>query len=70
MASAIPTKKAFKSGEVIMRQGDPGESAYIIESGLELLLGLDVNYFISHFVAKIYGEKKVYYMCIIFFCFF
>jgi CRP-like cAMP-binding protein len=39
MASAIPTKKAFKSGEVIMRQGDPGESAYIIESGrVEILV--------------------------------
>ncbi|MCE7887241.1 MAG: EAL domain-containing protein [Alphaproteobacteria bacterium PRO2] len=39
MASAIPTKKTFKSGEVIMRQGDPGESAYIIESGrVEILV--------------------------------
>lgn len=39
MASGIQTKKAFKTGEVIMRQGDPGESAYIIESGrVEILV--------------------------------
>lgn len=39
MASAIQTKKTFKTGEVIMRQGDPGESAYIIESGrVEILV--------------------------------
>lgn len=27
------TQKTFKAGEIIMRQGDKGESAYIIESG-------------------------------------
>jgi diguanylate cyclase len=27
------TQKSFKSGEIIMRQGEPGETAYIIESG-------------------------------------
>jgi EAL domain-containing protein (putative c-di-GMP-specific phosphodiesterase class I)/CRP-like cAMP-binding protein len=27
------TQKTFKTGEIIMRQGEPGETAYIIESG-------------------------------------
>lgn len=33
------TKKTFVSGEIIMRQGEPGESAYIIENGrVEIVL--------------------------------
>jgi EAL domain-containing protein (putative c-di-GMP-specific phosphodiesterase class I) len=31
--TAANSKKSYKIGEVIMRQGEPGESAYIIESG-------------------------------------
>ncbi len=27
------TQKSYKAGEIILRQGDPGETAYIIESG-------------------------------------
>ncbi len=33
------TKKSFKAGDIIMRQGDPGETAYIIEAGrVEILV--------------------------------
>ncbi len=33
MTASTNTKKTFKAGETIIRQGEPGESAYIIESG-------------------------------------
>lgn len=33
MTSPKDAKKAFKAGETIMRQGEPGHCAYIIESG-------------------------------------
>lgn len=33
MPMAPSTQKTFKPGEIILRQGDPGDSAYIIESG-------------------------------------
>ena len=33
MTVAFNTKRSFKAGETILRQGDPGESAFIIESG-------------------------------------
>ncbi len=33
MGSTEGTKKTFKRGETIMRQGEPGQCAYIIESG-------------------------------------
>lgn len=40
--SSINNKKAIKSGEIILKQGDEGNSAYIIESGtIEILIEKD-----------------------------
>ena len=36
---ALQTRKKFKAGEVIMRQGEHGDVAYIIETGkVEILI--------------------------------
>ncbi len=42
MNSEISNKKTFKAGDIIMRQGDEGNAAYIIESGLvEIIIEKD-----------------------------